>query len=701
MAKEMAMVRALKMIFLLTFVLWLWLWIMLPTKLYKNTWTPKLKMELNSTYFREQGTNLLLFSFPIMFMAVLGCFYLHLQKNSSEDSKPFSTQRSRGDSFLKRPILAMNPLGIVNTLEIGFAAAFVILLIWSLGNYLYVSFGNLHMHGAGEKIWEAKFRSVSLRLGYIGHICWAFLFFPVTRGSSLLPLIGLTSESTIKYHIWLGHISNLLFALHTVGFIIYWGITDQMALLKEWSEVYVSNVAGLIAMAIATVIWVTSFRSIRQKMFEVFFYSHHLYTLYTVFYLIHVGAAYVCMILPGMFLFAIDRFLRFLQSQWHVSLVSARHLPCGVVELNLLKSPELSYSPTSVMFLNVPSISKLQWHPFTITSNSKLEPDIVSVVSKVGGSWTSKLHQQLSSSLDHLQVSVEGPYGPASTHFLRHESLLLISGGSGITPFISIIREIMIVRSTKPDCHVPQVRLICAFKNSMDLTMLDLLLPVSSTQTEISNVPLQIEAYITREEEPPQTNEENLVNTIWFKPNPLDSPVSEALGPNHWLLLGAVISSSFVMFLILLGIITRYYIYPIERNGDAVYNYTYKVLWDMFLALACICISSSLVLVWQRKTYVSNKRVQVLSVQSPKASPGSWIYGGERELESSPYQSLVQATNIHYGSRPDLKKILLDCKGSDIGVLVSGPTRLRHDVAKICSTACGDNLKFHALSFTW
>lgn len=111
--------------------------------------------------------------------------------------------------------------------------------------------------------------------------------------------------------------------------------------LKEWSEVYVSNVAGLIAMAIATVIWVTSFRSIRQKMFEVFFYSHHLYTLYTVFYLIHVGAAYVCMILPGMFLFAIDRFLRFLQSQRHVSLVSARHLPCGVVELNLLKSPGL------------------------------------------------------------------------------------------------------------------------------------------------------------------------------------------------------------------------------------------------------------------------------------------------------------------------------------------------------------------------
>lgn len=214
----------------------------------------------------------------------------------------------------------------------------------------------------------------------------------------------------------------------------------------------------------------------------------------------------------------------------------------------------------------------------------------------------------------------------------------------------------MIVRITKPNCHVPQIRLVCAFKNSIDLTMLDLLLPVSSTQTEISNVPLQIEAYITREKEQPQTNSENLINTIWFKPNPLDSPVSEALGANNWLLLAAIISSSFVMFLILLGIITRYYIYPIERNGDAVYNYTFKVLWDMFLAFACICISSSFVFLSQRKTNASNdKQIQIHNFQSPKALPGWWIFGSDSELESLPYQSLVQATNIHYGGRPDLK----------------------------------------------
>ncbi|XP_019242486.1 PREDICTED: uncharacterized protein LOC109222605, partial [Nicotiana attenuata] len=35
----------------------------------------------------------------------------------------------------------------------------------------------------------------------------------------------------------------------------------------------------------------------------------------------------------------------------------------------------LTYNPTSILFINVPSVSKLQWHPFTVVSNSNLEAD--------------------------------------------------------------------------------------------------------------------------------------------------------------------------------------------------------------------------------------------------------------------------------------------------------------------------------------
>ncbi|KAK6155666.1 hypothetical protein DH2020_009914 [Rehmannia glutinosa] len=479
---------------------------------------------------------------------------------------------------LRSPAVVMASLGIVNAVELTFAAMFVALLIWSLANYLHVSFGHLHMHTPGVKVWEAKFRSVSLRLGYIGNTCWAFLFFPVTRGSSILPLVGLTSESSIKYHIWLGHVSLVLFTLHSIGFIIYWwAMSHQMYLMLEWSSTYLSNVAGVIA-------------------------------------------------------FVLSRRSR---------LVSARLLPNGTMELSFAKNPVAS-----------------------------------------------------------VYVSTEGPYGPASTQFLSHESLVMISGGSGLAPFISIIREI-ISKSTESDRNVPKVLLITAFKNTTDLTMLDLLLPLSGTPLDISKLQLQIEAYVTREHERPIENTNNQIETKMFKTNPLDSPISAALGKNSWLWLGAIISSSFVMFLILLGFVTRYHIYPVEKRGEN-YHYSFKLLWDMFLVCASVFVATSAVFLWQkRKISAEGKQIQNVDMATPTMSPSSWLCGSDRELESLPHQSLVQSTNVHFGSRPDLRRILFDCKESDVGVLVCGPKSLRHEVAKICASGLAKNLHFESISFNW
>uniref|UniRef100_A0A803PQA6 FAD-binding FR-type domain-containing protein n=1 Tax=Cannabis sativa TaxID=3483 RepID=A0A803PQA6_CANSA len=571
-------------IFLVVFIGSLLVWVLLPTKSYNKKWTPKLTTKLSSTtYLREQGTNLLLFTFPMMFIGALSCVYLHLQKKSNNKSSSnssggvTSSQFHRTLASWRNPVSVKAPLGIVSSVEICFVLMFIALLTWSLANYLYVSFGSLHMHKVGEKVWQAKFRSVSLRLGYIGNTCWAFLFFPVTRGSSILPLVGLTSESSIKYHIWLGHLSTVLFTAHTVGFFIYWAMTDQMVDALEWSQTYVSNVAGEIAMVFAFAIWATSLNKVRRKMFELFFYTHHLYTLYIIFYVLHVGSAYLCMILPGIFLFLIDRYLRFLQSRNRIKLLSSRLLPCGAFELNFAKTQELEYNPTSILFINVPTISKLQWHPFTVTSNCNMEPDKLSIVIKSQGSWSQKLYKQLSN-VDHLGVSVEGPYGPSSFSFLRHEALIMVCGGSGITPFISIIREIMF-QNTIPNSHIPRVVLICAFKNSADLA----------------------------------------------------------------------------------------------------------------------------IVVTLKKDNNNNKQIQHLEIETPPtSSPAAWSYVvGNREVESLPNQSLAQAMKVHFGARPDLKKILFESKASDVGVLVCGPRKMRHEVAKICASGLADNLHFESISFNW
>ncbi|XP_052193497.1 ferric reduction oxidase 2-like isoform X2 [Diospyros lotus] len=681
--------------------------VMTPTKVFRQKWLPKLRVDANSTFFGPQGVTILLYPFPILLLAVLACVYVHLGKRYGSINMGRELKQRLG--IWKRPEM-IKGLGIVSRIEVAFLAMFLALLVWSFSTYLRIAFASINPQSAakvGEKVWEAKLGSAALRLGLVGNICLCFLFYPVTRGSSVLPFFGLTSEASVKYHIWIGHILMTLFTAHGVCQIIYWIVTDQSSQMLKWSKTEVSNVGGELSLIAGLLMWVTSFHGIRRRMFELFFYTHHLYILFIVFYIFHVGISYACIMLPGFYLFLLDRFLRFLQSRQGVRLVSARVLPCEIVELNFSKSPGLSYSPTSSMFMNVPSISKLQWHPFTISSSSNLEPEKLSVIIKGEGSWTKKLnHMVSSSSLDHLDVSIEGPYGPVSTDFLlRHETLVMVSGGSGITPFISMIREFIFMSETLKH-KTPKLQLIAAFKNSSDLTILDLILPISTNYQLSNNFDIQIDAYVTREKEPTldhsNYNSKPSIRSVWFKPKPSDLPISPTLGPSSWLWLAAIISSSFIIFLILMGTITRYHIYPIDHNTNHIYSMASRSALNMALICFSIATTASAAFYWNKKQNMREaNQIKSLEGPTPAGSPSSWFFNADREMESLPQLSLSQSTTVHYGERPDLKRIMFEHKEASIGVLVCGPKKLRHEVARICSSGLADNLHFKSISFSW
>ncbi|CAL0315043.1 unnamed protein product [Lupinus luteus] len=696
---------AIKIMFTVIFVGWIFIWIMVPTNTERKKWLPQIRTKTNSTYFGIEGASFLIYTSPILLMAILGCIYLHIAKKSNNSNMESCNVPKLDVAIFKRPILVKGPLGIVSGTELAFLLMFIALLIWSFATLLHNGFATITPQLAandGQKIWQEKLDSAALRVGLIGNICLAFLFFPVARGSSVLPFFGLTSESSIKYHIWLGHIVMTLFTTHGLCYIIYWAVTNQISEMVKWDKVGISNVAGELALISGLLMWIATIPRIRRKFFELFFYTHHLYILFIVFFIFHVGITYACLMLPSFYLFLVDRYLRFLQSRNQVRLVSARVLPCEAVELNFSRGHGLTYNPTSIMFINIPSISKLQWHPFTVTSNSNLELEKFSVVIKSGGPWTEKLYKLLSTHLtiDWLSVSVEGPYGPASTDFLRHDTLVLISGGSGITPFISIIRELIFLKTTFK-CKTPKVVLICSFRTYSSLSLIDLILPISSIPYDISNLELQIEAYITKGKEP-QSNSHIHLQTKWFKPNPIDVPIYAILGPNSWLWLGAIISSSFVIFLIIIGIIGRYYIFPIDHNSNAIFSFPLRSFLHMLIICGSISmVSSAAVLLNKKNNAKEAKKIQNLEVPTPTVSPNSMIYNVDREIESLPCESLVQATNVHYGVRPDLRRLLFEVKGLSVKVLASGPKKMRQEVAAICSSSLAENLHFESISFSW
>jgi hypothetical protein len=60
----------------------------------------------------------------------------------------------------------------------------------------------------------------------------------------------------------------------------------------------------------------------------------------------------------------------------------------------------------------------------------------------------------------------------------------------------------------------------------------------------------------------------------------------------------------------------------------------------------------------EQETKCEGKQIQNLEESSPTVSPNSTIHNVDRELESLPSQSIIEATNVHYRARHDLRSKL-------------------------------------------
>eukprot|EP00854_Cymbomonas_tetramitiformis_P028935 gene28935-35948_t len=98
------------------------------------------------------------------------------------------------------------------------------------------------------------------------------------------------------------------------------------------------------------------------------------------------------------------------------------------------------------IFLNVPIISPLQWHPFTISSAPSDGRTTCHIKDMGPGTFTNQLRQLAQQAEDNqfelqkMPIAVDGPYG-APLPVRDYKKLVLVAGGIGITPVNSILRE--------------------------------------------------------------------------------------------------------------------------------------------------------------------------------------------------------------------------------------------------------------------
>lgn len=669
----------LKSLIWLIFVAWVALIFLLPAEFFNDLFFRNWIRATQGTPFGITGSIFLLISGPILIISFLAVAHLII---SGED-KLHEKKNSKRPSFRlwTFPVLVDGPFGVVSATEFIGIVLFSAYVIWAVYAYTMRALEFVSDHFDFKSKSMLMLEILGLRLGSIGLYCLAFLFLPISRGSVLLRLIDIPFEHATRYHVWLGHLTMVLFTLHGLFYVIAWAMEGRLIEeLIQWKDIGIANLPGVISLIAGLLMWVTSFSPVRKWNFELFFYTHQLYVVFVVFLALHVGDFIFTMAAGGIFLFVLDRFLRFCQSRRTVNVVSAKCLPCGTVELVVSKPQNLKYNALSFIFVQVREISWLQWHPFSVSSSPLDGKYHLAVLIKVLGKWTEKLRQKIieaealkESSV--VKVSVEGPYGHEVPYHLLYENLILVAGGIGLSPFLAILSDILHrVREGKP-CLPKRILLVWAVKKSNELPLLSTIDMEAICPFFADKVNIDIHIYVTRESEPPF--EEGCA----YKPTksslcPLPSACSMSVlvgtGDNIWS--GLYMISSIVGFVILLGLLNVLYI-----NPYGVTKWWYRGLLFVACMVASVVIFGGLVVglwhIWDRQSFAKETKAGKTDQQNGTATP-----------EDPSIENFANSTVTRYGSRPDFKEIfgwVSDKWGHvDVGVIVCGPPALQSSVAQ-------------------
>lgn len=646
---------------------------------------------METPLFGLAGSVFLLYSAPILLIALLATVYIYL----GDDNQIQGTKHPPRVRLWTLPILVDGPFGVVSAAELIGIVVFATYIVWSMYAETLQNIQLLASFTVPSKEGLFMLELTGLRLGVIGLFCVALLFLPVTRGSLLLRLIDIPFEHATRYHVWLGHLTMLLFTLHGLFFAVAWAIQGRfIEEMIEWRNKGVANLPGVISLAAGLLMWVTSLPGVRRVNFELFFYTHQLYVVFVVFMVLHIGSLAFCYVAGGILLFMLDRFLRFFQSRRTVDVVAARTFPCGTLELVLSKPSNLNYNALGWIFLQIRELSWLQWHPFSVSSSPLDGKHHLAVLIKVLGDWTQKLERRISESEEgetethpflqsfpNLTASVEGPYGHESAYHLTYENLILVAGGIGISPFLAILSDILHRINDGKPCLPRNVLIVWAIKQTDELPLLQTVGMESICPNFSASLNLEIQTYVTRQSQPSLEEGKQCIepiNSAVF-PSPKGCGMSVLVGTGNVVWSGLYVMAATVGLVVTVALVNGLYINPYKVD------YTwYQALLLMLCMVVSVCVFGGVVIVlwhfWERKSWggddVEEERMKIENKEEVVQHKSE----GKEEYMNT----------IRYGERPDfggIFELMGDRWGHvDIGVIVCGPPTLQTSVAKQCRT---------------
>jgi len=334
------------------------------------------------------------------------------------------------------------------------------------------------------------------------------------------------------------------------------------------------GITGHIMLFCMLLMYTTAHHRIRQQSFETFWYTHHLFIPFMLGLYTHAVGCFVrdtagpfsplagdifwehCIGYQGWRwelwaggLYLCERLYREIRAAKDTKITRVVRHPYDVVEIQFDK-PSFKYKAGQWLFLQVPSVSKYQWHPFTITS-CPFDPYVSVHVRQVGdftralgdalgaGSAQAKLYDgvdpmgmyevALQNGQQMPSLRIDGPYGAPAEDVFENEIAVVIGTGIGVTPWAAILKNIWHLRqSPNPPKRLRRIEFIWVCKDTGSFEWFQTLLSsLESQSTEAARLPgsngvefLKIHTFLTQKLDM-DTQQNIVLNSVGADQDPL------------------------------------------------------------------------------------------------------------------------------------------------------------------------------------
>lgn len=295
-------------------------------------------------------------------------------------------------------------------------------------------------------------------LGFSSLFNLAFLLIPATRNAAWMELLNISYANAIRYHRWLGVLTLLFALLHTIAYYWMWAREHKFLRMstpcfncsikedEEGHERWIT-VFGEIALVCMLAMSISAIPYVRRNFFNVFYYVHQLVFVAILFLVLH-WAGFVWFLLPTVMGYLVNRFLSTSNSFTAVEVTEFTPLSDDFVKLVVSRSAlrDGDFSVGQFVYINVPAVSQLQWHPFSVVSSPRSSDTSLTLIMKSVGDWTSAVNEYCSECKTNNTlptVYLDGYYGASFELYEDYSTVCLVAGGVGVTPLLSILNDIV------------------------------------------------------------------------------------------------------------------------------------------------------------------------------------------------------------------------------------------------------------------